>query len=382
MTLGRLLILSSLVVGCAANSNPPGGDAGPPDTAPDVEPDASPDSSIPDGAPTDTSVPDAAPECICPVLPTCAGAVADSPTFSPAGTSYIDQLMQVLACADTTLDAALYLTTYDCVVDAVEAKLASDSDLVIRLVIDDAMCPVGAGGARDCPLARIETHPRVTIVDDARSSLMHHKFMVADGARVWVASGNMTRQSVCTDYNNAIVVEQPEIVAGYLAHFEQMFGGTFGPQPVSSPVTGGVYTLYTSPRTPITSPSPWFDAIVTAIDAATTRVEVMTSAWTRTEVSDAMIRARGRGLAVRALVQSSYVDDPPAVALVAAGIEVRHDNVHSKVAIIDDLVVTGSPNWSMNAWSNNEAALFIDDAAIAGAYAAELDEAWGTASPP
>jgi phosphatidylserine/phosphatidylglycerophosphate/cardiolipin synthase-like enzyme len=56
--------------------------------------------------------------------------------------------------------------------------------------------------------------------------------------------------------------------------------------------------------------------------------------------------------------------------------------MHSKVAIIDDLVVTGSPNWSMNAWSNNEAALFIADAAVADAYAAELDGAWDTASVP
>ncbi len=61
----------------------------------------------------------------------------------------------------------------------------------------------------------------------------------------------------------------------------------------------------------------------------------------------------------------------------------RHGNVHSKVAVIDDrLVVTGSPNWSMNAWSNSEASLFIDDAAVAAAYTAELARGWPIAMTP
>jgi phosphatidylserine/phosphatidylglycerophosphate/cardiolipin synthase-like enzyme len=342
------------------------------------------DSSMPtDSDVPDTSEPDAAPECVCPGLPACSGVIADTPAFTPEGTAYVDQLFQVIACADSTLDAAIYQTTYDCVVDALETKLAADTDLVVRLIIDDDMCPVGAGGVRDCPLSRIESNPRVTIVDDARSSLMHHKFMIADGSHVWVGSGNMTYSSFCTDMNNAIVVDQAEIIAGYQAAFDQMFGGDFSPQPVGTPVTGGAYTLYTSPRTPISSPSPWFDALVAAIGDATTVVEVMTSAWTRTEVSDALIAARGRGVMVRALVRSSYVDDAPAQALIAAGIDVRHGNVHSKVAIIDDhLVVTGSPNWSMNAWSNSEASLFIDDASIAGAYSAEMARGWALGMAP
>ncbi|RLB51911.1 MAG: hypothetical protein DRJ42_16010 [Deltaproteobacteria bacterium] len=391
MSLRRVLFFAAAfsLAGCASNTNPPPGeDTGVAmDAAPDTAPtDGGTDSAPPeDVGPGDTSTPppDAEPACACPPLPACATPAADSPVFTPTGSEYIDQLFGVLACADTTLDAALYRTSWDCVVDAFETKLADDADLVVRLVIDDDQCPLLAGGVRDCPLARIATHPRVTIVDDDRSAFMHHKFIVADGARVWVSSGNMTRTSFCTDMNNSLVVEQAEIVAGYAAHFEEMFAGTFSPQPAEAPVTGGTYTLYTSPRTPSTSPSPWFDALVAAIDASTTSVDVMISAWTRTEVSDALVRARGRGVTIRALVRTSYVDDPPAMALIAAGAEVRHGNVHSKVAIIDGhLVATGSPNWSANAWSNSEASLWVDDASVAAAYTAELDRALPLASLP
>ncbi len=377
------------VTACAANGGTIDG-GGPDASLPDATPDATPDGAPMDGAmPMDGSTPDAMADadagavCVCPGLPACTGAMPDTPAFAPEGTAFVDQLFQVIACADTTLDMAIYETTYDCVVDALVTRLTADSGLTIRLVIDDDMCPLGAGGVRDCALSRIADNPRVTIVDDARSALMHHKFIIADGEEVWVGSGNMTRSSFCTDYNNSIVVTQSEIVAGYQAAFDQMFGGDFSPQPVAPGIAGGSYTLYTSPRSPISSPSPWFDALVTAIDDASTKVEVMISAWTRTEVSDALIRAHGRGLTVRALVRSSYVDDPPAQALIAAGIEVRHDNVHSKVAIIDDhLVFTGSPNWSMNAWSNSEGSLLIDDATVAAAYAAELARAWPMAATP
>lgn len=388
MSLRRVLFFAAAftLAGCASSSNPNPGDdsgviedAGPMDAAPDTGPgdSGSRDSEVP---PEDA---EPEPECDCPPLPACATPAPDEPVFTPVGSAYKDQLFAVLACADETIDAALYRTSWDCVVDAFETKLADDADLEVRLVIDDDQCPLLEGGVRDCPLARIATHPRVTIVDDDRSAFMHHKFIVADGERVWVSSGNMTRTSFCTDMNNSLVVEQPEIVTGYADHFELMFGGTFSPQPITEPIVAGAYTLYTSPRTPATMGSPWFNDLVAAIDASTTTVDVMISAWTRTEVSDALVRARGRGVTIRALVRSAYVDDPPALALIAAGAEVRHGNVHSKVAVIDGgLVVTGSPNWSANAWSNSEASLWVADSAVAAAYTAELERAWPLASVP
>jgi hypothetical protein len=381
--LATAILAGAASVGCAANSRPIPSDGGTDTSVPPM--DADTDSARPDTGPGDGGADggDAGDDCECPTLPACATTPANEPTFAPEGTAYADQLMSVIACANTTIDAALYQTTWPCIAQALSAKLVANPELQMRLVIDDDRCPLLPDGSRDCPLSLIAGSPRVTIVDDDRSALMHHKFMIVDGNRVWVSSGNMSRTSFCTDMNNAIVIDQAEIVAGYQASFDQMFGGDFSPQPEAPPVTGGNYTLYTSPISPASSPSPWFDDLIAAIDAAEMKVEVMISSWTRTEVSDALVRARGRGVTVRALVRSLYVDDAPALALIAAGIEVRHGNVHSKVAIIDDqIVVTGSPNWSANAWSNSEASLWIDDASIAAQYTAELDRAWPTAAMP
>jgi phosphatidylserine/phosphatidylglycerophosphate/cardiolipin synthase-like enzyme len=45
-------------------------------------------------------------------------------------------------------------------------------------------------------------------------------------------------------------------------------------------------------------------------------------------------------------------------------------------------VITGSPNWSENAWGNNEASLWIASATTAAAYTAEVDRVFAGASPP
>jgi phosphatidylserine/phosphatidylglycerophosphate/cardiolipin synthase-like enzyme len=214
---------------------------------------------------------------------------------------------------------------------------------------------------------------------------MHHKFLVVDDARVWVASANFTRNSFCTDWNNAIVVDQAEIVAAYLAVFQRLFvDGQFGPQTPADPVpAGGAYTVHFSPESPVSSPPRWFNEIATAMGTAATSIEVMLNAWTRTEISDAAIAAHGRGVAVRVVVDDTYLDDAPAQAMLAAGIGVRAGNCHHKVMVVDDaLVVTGSANWSENAWSNNENSLWIRDAAVAAAYGAEFELVWADASPP
>jgi hypothetical protein len=328
---------------------------------------------------------DAEVPCPCPVLPTaCTAPAAGQPTFTPPNEDAVAQLFDLLACATTSLHIAMYETDWDCIVNALLAKLDADTDITLEMVIDDDRCPRGTDGLLTCPLAAVEAHDRVTIRLDERSGLMHHKFVVADDSRLWVASANFTRWSFCTDWNNALVIDQPEIVAGYGAVFSRMFvDGRFGPQTPADPVVGGAYSVTFSPESPITSPARWFTDMVAAIGTATTTADVLISAWTRTEISDALVAAAGRGVTVRAVVDDMYVGDAPALALIAAGIPVRAGSAHSKQLILDgNLVVTGSPNWSENAWSNNENSLWIRDAGVATAYEADFERVWALAHVP
>jgi phosphatidylserine/phosphatidylglycerophosphate/cardiolipin synthase-like enzyme len=303
--------------------------------------------------------------------------------FTPDDPRYGDALFGLIACADTRIRAAVYEATWDCFAEALQARLDADSDLVVELVVDDDRCP-SVGDSRGCALGPLAAHPRVTFVDDMRSRLMHHKFITVDDRWAWVSSGNMTTRSFCTDFNNAIVVEEPAIVAGYDAHFERMFElGAFGPAAPAEPSRSGKYALYFSPETPIDDPSLWFVEMIEAIESATSQVTFVISAWTRVEVSTALVDAHNRGLSVRGVVSGAYVDEAPAQALLAAGVPLRVDNVHSKVLVVDDrLVVTGSPNWSLASWQNNENSLFIDDPAIAAAYGAEIDRIFASAAAP
>lgn len=314
------------------------------------------------------------PTCVCPALPTsCAPPVFDAPVFSPPADALLEQLVGLIACADDSLRLAIYQAGWDCLSGALAARLEAAPMLRVEIVVDDQECPLVAG-ARACALSALAAHPRVTIIDDARARYMHHKFMLVDDEWVWQSSANWSRNSFCSDANNALVLRETEIVNGYRSEFQRLFvERAFGPTPPRV-FEGGTAKLYFSPETPISEPSRWFVELVAAIDAAETSVEFMTSAWTRTEVSDALLAAHARGVRVKGMVDASYLSGAPAQALLAGGVELRAGQIHHKVLVVDGRrVFTGSPNWSQNAWENNEASLLLEDAQVAGPYARELE---------
>lgn len=355
-------------VDAATDTRPPPADGSPDGSSPDAGMDAAADADLPD-----TDVPDAdaaPPPCDCPPFPTvCAAPDVTVPAFTPDAAAMAAQLFDVIACAETSLELAIYEAQWECLGAGLDAALAATPDLTLTLVVDDDECPLG-----DCFADTLVPADRVTVVRDERSALMHHKFVIADGARLWVSSANLTRRSFCTDHNNALVVEEADIVTRYGEVFTRMVDGIFGPVTPESPVTAGEYQAYFSPESPASEAAPWLTAMVAAIDASNTSIDVMISAFTRTEVSDALIAADTRGVVVRVVVSHLFANDAPAQALFAAGIDVRRDNVHDKVMVIDGAtVITGSANWSMNAWSNNENQLWVTNSAIATAFTAEVD---------
>jgi len=351
-----------------------GADVGP---RPDARPIEVPDANV---------TPDAEPlaRCDCPTLPTsCPALTPNVPAFSPGG-ALTQQIVDMIACSGDYLHIGMYETDWDCIVSALVDKLAADTDLRVEIVIDDDQCPLDSGGTRLCALGRLHGHPRVAIVDDARTRYMHHKFMIADGRTMWIGSANFTRVSFCTELNDGIIIDDPSVISGFEAEFSRLHvRREFGPRPSDGPLTSGRYSVYFGPVTPISAPSPWFDDMIGAIDTASTSIAVMTAAWTRTEISAALLRASGRGVSVKALVPIQYQDEPPAQALVAAHLPVRLAKVHHKLLIIDrQLVITGSPNWSENSWANNEASVWIRDPMIAAAYASRFDAAFAAGADP
>ncbi|NOY92255.1 MAG: hypothetical protein GXP55_13760 [Deltaproteobacteria bacterium] len=328
--------------------------------------------------------PDAGPSCMCPTLPTrCSPPPSGDPRFTPdLDGTYGEQLLSLVACADTRIQLAIYSADWSCLLEAIRARLAETPGLTLEVVTDDDQCPVVAG-SRGCALSIFDGNPQVTVVDDARSRLMHHKFLVADGTRAWLGSANFTQQSFCRDVNDGLILTQPALVQGLVDEFNRFFvDGAFGPVPTAEPIVAGPYSLYFSPQTPVDSPSRWFDDLITRIDASTGWIRVMIFALTRSEISDALIRAKDRGVSVRVLVNPRFGAEAAVDALRTAGIEVREASVHAKVLAMDGrFVATGSANWSAAAWANDENSLFIDDPAIALSYEARFDLTWADATP-
>ena len=127
---------------------------------------------------------------------------------------------------------------------------------------------------------------------------------------------------------------------------------------------------------------------VSFVDSARQTLDVEIYQFSYSGLKDALARAAGRGVRVRIIleqrVDSNY---ETAKFLAGKGVQVKwatkeYANTHSKFAVADgEKVLAGSVNWSRHAmFLNREAALAVEDAAVAAEFARifEMDWAEGT----
>ena len=374
----HLVVLCAILAACRGGANASNDSGGPSDTG--LGGDASADTNVGDSAAD--AAPDSPSSCPCQTVPsTCTPLAANSTAFSPSAALQA-QFVNVLACATTSIHAAIYETLWNCTINQILARLSAAPSLRIQLVIDDVACP-RVNGTLMCPLSRLDGNAQVSIVADNRAALMHHKFMIVDGAHLWLGSANLSYQAFCTDSNDAIIVDDATILAAYEAEFQRMFAmASFGPTTIAQPVTSGAYSAYFSPQSPTTSAPKWLVDMIATIGTATTSIDFAISAWTRQDVADALIAAHARGVTIRGAVDSQYWTDPAVVSARNAGVPIRHGNVHQKLMVIDGMtVITGSANWSMNAWTNNENALWVRNASVVAAYVSAFGMLYAGATP-
>lgn len=116
--------------------------------------------------------------------------------------------------------------------------------------------------------------------------------------------------------------------------------------------------------------------IVQAVNTAASSLHVMAYSFTSTEIAQALMNAKRRGVDVRVLIDRSQLHAPHSQlkALTNAGVPVLVDQVpgiaHNKILVIDGVsVVTGSFNWSTAAQARNaENVIWIKDPQTAEIY--------------
>jgi phosphatidylserine/phosphatidylglycerophosphate/cardiolipin synthase-like enzyme len=231
----------------------------------------------------------------------------------------------------------------------------------------------------------------IPVVDDQRSAIMHHKFVVVDGVKVLTGSWNFTDGDTYRLNNHAIIINSPTLAKNYTYEFEQMFvNNKFGAQKASGSqraqlsINNVPIESYFAPKDKV------IDAVINRINGAQKSIHFMAFSYTHDEMGDAMIARFKAGVDVQGVFEKtgSETEYSEFGRMKKAGVSVLQDGnpytMHHKVIIIDGkTVILGSFNFSDNAAkSNDENLLIIDDAKLAQAFEEEYQRVRNTALNP
>ncbi|HLO11826.1 MAG TPA: phospholipase D-like domain-containing protein [Pseudoneobacillus sp.] len=302
-------------------------------------------------------------------------------SFGPGQTiNLVDALIPEINKATSTIDGAFYEIRYQPFVDSliqaknrgVAIRIVTDSDYITNTFTQQL---INAG---------------ISVKGDNRSALMHNKYVIIDGRKVWMGSTNVTDTCNANNYNNTILWESSALASIYKTDFEEMYVyGQFTKTASPSTVSSQKVTVTTSTANipvevyfaPEDNP---ISAIINVINNAKYNVYFDYFSFTDDNVRTALINAKNRGVNVEGIFDSSqYGSNGPygeLAYLAKVGIPVSiADNpydgkMHSKVLIVDKgytiaKVITGSFNASDNANdSNSENLMVISDKATADKY--------------
>jgi phosphatidylserine/phosphatidylglycerophosphate/cardiolipin synthase-like enzyme len=167
-------------------------------------------------------------------------------------------------------------------------------------------------------------------------------------------------------------------------------GGPGAPAEPTTDTSGAIKVFFTTPgleypdRLDRRPAAPLLQAVVADIDAARSSVDLASFDFDVVEVTDALLRAKKRGVAVRLVVDSENLGTPEvseqAGRLQRVGIPVQFDHrepfMHDKFVVIDGAIAwTGSWNVTTNdTWRNNNNMLRFVSRQLAADYTHEFEQ--------
>jgi phosphatidylserine/phosphatidylglycerophosphate/cardiolipin synthase-like enzyme len=205
----------------------------------------------------------------------------------------------------------------------------------------------------------------------AANAIMHLKVSVIDAAFAMTGSFNWNETASAGNDENMIAFRDPEIVARYRNQVLELLGER--PRSVELPRANSWAMVQFAPETAVDR------AIVGAIDAAKSSVDVAMFTFTMKTISDALVRAQQRGVKVRLIIEDKQdgfsdaderVEAAGAIVIRAANKTGPHSAMHQKYAVLDGTrVITGATNWTFSGTRNNEEdSLILDVPPLADAY--------------
>mgnify|MGYP000122185702 CR=1 FL=1 len=230
----------------------------------------------------------------------------------------------------------------------------------------------------------------IEVRDDGRSALMHNKFWIFDGQIVWTGSTNVTKNCNFRNNNNVIVLKSPQVAAIYEREFDEMWAGQFGPRSPSTADQQSVVIEGTPIQILFASEDKAISHLIPLVEAAQKDIRIMAFSFTHDALGKAVLARAQAGVDVQSIFETrgSETAYSELTILFCAGYPARQDGnpgtFHHKVLVIDDeIVVTGSLNFSDNAdTGNDENVVIITNKEIATLYLQEFERRWAEATVP
>jgi phosphatidylserine/phosphatidylglycerophosphate/cardiolipin synthase-like enzyme len=306
-------------------------------------------------------------------------------------------LLSLLEGATTSIDFALYgVRAQSDILDALVAAQARG--VSVRGVVDseDGTCSTFA--YPDTATLRSALGPGNVVCDTGPgySYIMHDKFFVIDGNKVWTGSTNVSDTETGGEYNSdvAATLYSFRLADIYTAEFNEMFGGLFHHRKTDNTAHVLDPSQFTDGTTSVKSYfSPTDDAqtnaVIPLIDAATQTLDITMFFLTSQTIGARVLAAKARGVQVRVVIDAGGAANQYSQtgSFCSAGIPVKWENwggkSHSKWAVADSAlpaqaaVVFSSMNWT-NAGNvdNDENTLYVQNAGFAAAFQGEFNRQW------
>lgn len=230
----------------------------------------------------------------------------------------------------------------------------------------------------------------IEVKDDGRGALMHNKFWIFDRKMAWTGSTNITVNGNFRNNNNVLVINSLGVAEIFEREFAEMWAGQFGP---TSPSTVDDQQV-TIDGTPIqilfAAEDEVASHLVPLIQSAQKNIRFMAFSFTHDELGAAVLERAEAGVDVKGIFETrgSETEFSELPTMYCAGLSVRQDGnpgiLHHKVFVIDDeILITGSYNFSENADdSNDENVVIITSRDIAARYLWEFQHRWAEANEP
>jgi phosphatidylserine/phosphatidylglycerophosphate/cardiolipin synthase-like enzyme len=298
-----------------------------------------------------------------------------------------EKLISLIDNAQRTIHIASFEFNLTPVAEALIA--AHKRGVEVQWVTDDEH-GIEADGEEGHGQFKMLTKAGIEVRDDSRGALMHDKFWIFDGQTVWTGSTNITVNGNFRNNNNVIVIDSPELAAIYEREFAEMWEGEFGPTSPSTVDDQAVTVGGTPIQVLFASEDEVASRLVPLIEGARRTVRFMAFSFTHEGIGNAVLARAKAGVDVKGIFETrgSETEYSELPMFYCAGMAVRQDGnpgtFHHKVFVIDDqMLVTGSLNFSDNAdESNDENVLIVRNGDIAAQYLQEFERRWAEAVEP